>query len=305
MSEEQIARVLPGRRIAAGLIDAVNAAPVELDGATRPIGPFAMVAHVRRFVVEPGALPIDFDVRPHPHIGLAAISYVLDGHVTHRDSLGSRAELGPGWVGSMVAGRGVVHSERFERLRVLGGGFEMVQILLALPDGAEDAEPSFAAVPPERVPRREADGARVVALADPDPAVGAPVRFPAPLLLHDVALAPGARYRPPALADRALYVRDGAIEVGGVRAVAGELALLGPGEAAAVAPDGARLLAFGGAPVGPRLLWWNFLHSSLERIEAARAAWRAGTTPRPPGDTESFTPAPPDDGRPLVELRPR
>src|SRR5205823_3829864 len=115
----------------------------EVDGARRTVGPFAVVAHIKMPVSVPGALPVDADVRPHPHIGLTAISYVLEGAITHRDSLGNRRELRAGDLGATVSGRGAVHSERFERLRLLGGGFEMFQLLLPLPDGHEDIEPCF------------------------------------------------------------------------------------------------------------------------------------------------------------------
>jgi redox-sensitive bicupin YhaK (pirin superfamily) len=247
-----------------------------------------MVAHILPMEIAAGTLPPDMDVRGHPHIGLAAISYVLDGYITHRDNLGTRREVCPGAMGYMIAGRGVVHSERFERIRLLGGRFEMFQLLIALPDGSEDMEPSFAY---HEVP--EVAGRRTLHAA---------IAFPAPLLLEDVRLEPGARYQVPDHRERAVYVLSGAIEVAGERASAHQVALLTPGDATVVATAAARVLAFGGEPVGPRLMWWNYIHSSLEQIEAARAAWRAGSVALPPGDTESFTPAPPDDGRPLVHL---
>lgn len=295
--------VVDARLASAGLIRTALAAPIGPDHRPRTIGPFAVVAHVLPVELEPGTLPPDFDVRPHPHIGLAAITYLFDGHVTHRDSLGSRHELAPGAIGYMVAGRGVVHSERWDRLRPLGGRLEMMQLLLALPDGAEDGAPSFVPVAADRVPRRADAGAIVRVLAGGVDGVDAPTTYPAPVFLHDVELAPGARYAPPPeLRERAVYVLAGAIEVAGTRVHAQQTALLAPGAAVVTGAGAARVLAFGGAPVGPRYLWWNFLHSSRERLEAAKVAWRAGDLPLPPGDTESFTPAPPDDGRPLHHL---
>jgi redox-sensitive bicupin YhaK (pirin superfamily) len=136
-----IESVVEARTYAAGLVESALAAPLGRDEALRSVGPFAIVAHALPHTVEPGALPPDFDVRPHPHIGLAAITYMLQGHITHRDSLGSRQEIGPGGLNCMIAGRGVVHSERFERVRLLGGTVELLQVLLALPDGHEDVEP--------------------------------------------------------------------------------------------------------------------------------------------------------------------
>jgi redox-sensitive bicupin YhaK (pirin superfamily) len=298
-----IERVVDARIHAAGLVESALAAPLGQDDALRAVGPFAIIAHALPHSVEPGALPPDFDVRPHPHIGLAAITYLLQGHITHRDSLGSRQEIGPGGLNYMIAGRGVVHSERFERVRLLGGTVELLQILLALPDGHEDAEPSFASMDSARVPRITESGATIVWLAGGAPQVDAPVRFPAPLFLCDVELTPGARYRPPeGLVDRAVYVLRGAIDVDGTRVSPQQVAVLAPGAALITASEPARILAFGGEPVGPRHMWWNYIHSSLERIEVARAEWRAGKVPLPPGDTESFAAAPPDHGRPLLRL---
>ena len=288
--------IVEARRFGAGAIQTALAAPVGPEDRPRTIGPFAVLAHALPLEVAPGALAPDFDVRPHPHLGLAAVTYLLAGHVTHRDSLGSRSEVGPGGVHYMVAGRGVVHSERFDRLRTLGGTLELLQILLALPDGAEDAEPSFVHVGAAAVPARDEAGAAVHRLDEP-------IGFPAPLLLHDVRLDAGGRYAPPEdRGERAIYVLAGEVEIDGVPVRAQQTAVLAPGPARLTAAAPARALAFGGAPVGPRYMWWNYIHSSLERVEAARAEWRAGRVGLPPGDTESFTPAPPDEGRPLLRL---
>jgi redox-sensitive bicupin YhaK (pirin superfamily) len=269
----------------------VLAAPVGTEDAPRTVGPFALVAHLELAPVEPGALPVDADVRPHPHIGLAAISYLLEGHITHRDSLGNRQELGPGSVGLLVAGRGVVHSERFERLRLHGGRLALFQMLLALPDGAEEVEPSFRHLAAMEVPIEETDGVTVRWPACPSGAV-----------LADASLDPGALWSPPEGVERAAYVLSGAAMVGDARVGTGQTALLPPGAPPLRAIEPTRLLLFGGAPAGPRWMWWNYLHSSLARIEEARAAWREGRVALPKGDTESFTPAPPDDGRPLRRL---
>lgn len=129
-----IDKVVDARRIAQGAVKAALAAPVGTEREPRTVGPFAVLVHVMPHAVEAGMLPPDADVRAHPHIGLAAVSYLLDGHVSHRDSLGSRREIGPGDLGVTIAGRGVVHSERFDRQRTLGGSMEMLQILtLVLP----------------------------------------------------------------------------------------------------------------------------------------------------------------------------
>lgn len=295
--------VFEARQFKAGELQTALAVPFGAEGAPRSVGPFAVVAHALPFETAPGALPMDFDVRPHPHLGLAAASYVLDGHITHRDSLGHRSEVGPGGVHWMIAGRGAVHSERFERMRLLGGKLDMLQILLALPDGFEEMEPTFAHVPASALPEVSDGGATIRALAGAPNGAADAVEFPAAIHLHDVRLEPGGRYASPeGTTERGIYVLEGAIQIDGRAVKAQQTALLAPGSAVVLATERARVLAFGGEPVGPRFMWWNFIHSSLERIEEAKAAWRAGESPLPPGDTESFTPAPPDDGRPLLRL---
>jgi len=295
------AKRLPGPPGSSGAL----AAPIDPDGAPRTVGPFALVAHVKMPVSAPGALPVDFDVRPHPHIGLTAISYVLDGAITHRDSLGNRRELRAGGLGATISGRGVVHSERFERNRLLGGAFEMFQMLLALPDGYEDVEPSFFHRALEEHPTTSGEGATVRLLFPAPPSAPSGMPVTTPILLADVALDPSAHWSLPEAPERALYVREGEVEVHGSRVRAGQVAVVAPGEASVRAVASARLLAFGGTGVGPRYLWWNYLCSSLERIEAAKTEWRHGRVKLPDGDTESFTPCPPDDGRPLWHLNRR
>jgi redox-sensitive bicupin YhaK (pirin superfamily) len=284
-----------GRRSFQGM-PAGMGAPVGPSDAPRAIGPVGVLAHVMPMDVKPGELPVDFDVRPHPHIGLAALTVVLDGHVTHRDSLGNRVEIGPGDVASTLAGRGVVHSERFERLRLHGGRYEQLQILVGLPDDFEDADPSFAYVAATDVPT--VDGVRRIA----DTVAGGAIGFPSALFLHDVTLAAGGRYVPPDYAERAVYVVSGRVDVEGTPVGAQHTAELDAGPIAVVAAEASRILVFGGAPLGPRFMWWNYASSSIERIEAAKAAWRSGAMRLPVGDTESFTPAPPDHGRPLMRL---
>lgn len=282
-------------------------APLDFATAPRSVGPFCMIAHHRSPAVPPGVMPVDADVRPHPHIGLTAVSYILEGAITHRDSLGNRCELLAGDIGVTVSGRGVTHSERFERLRLLGGRLEMFQLLLSLPDGAEDIEPSFFKRSLEERPVTRAGGATTRWLFAAPPEVPAGLALTAPVLLADVSLESDATWAAPVVPERALYVWSGEIEIDGQRVTAGSIAVAkGDSEIHVRAKQGdARLLAFGGTSPGPRYSWWNYMHSSLERIEAAKAEWRAGRVKLPVGDTESFTPAPPDDGRPLRHLNAR
>jgi redox-sensitive bicupin YhaK (pirin superfamily) len=256
-------------------------------------------------VTQPGALPVDADVRPHPHIGLVAISYVLDGSVTHRDSLGNRYELHAGDIGVTISGRGVVHSERFERKRLLGGGLELFQLLLAMPDGTEDVEPSFSHRTAADRDTTSSSGVHVSWLFPAPPALPSGLPWTTPILLADISFEADARWSPPDAPARALYVREGEIAIGDARVRAGQVALVEPGDVSICALAPARVLAFGGAVVGERYLWWNFINSSLERIEVAKRDWREGRTKRPDGDTESFTLCPPDEGRPLKVLNRR
>ncbi|MFO0695292.1 MAG: pirin family protein [Polyangiales bacterium] len=289
------ARRFPGEPGASNVL----ALPMGSEDALRMVGPFAIAGFHTRKGIAAGELPVDADVRPHPHIGLAAITYMVEGHLTHRDSLGHRRELAPGSVGLTIAGRGIVHSERFERLRVHGGDHALFQLLLALPEPVETMEPSFAYVAPDAIPleRREGITARFLA----HEARGA-LSLPMPTLLVDLELARGARFVPPLAEERAVFVTRGSLRVGDVEAGEGQVVRLDADDEAIEATSDARALLLGGARSGRRYLWWNYLSSSLERIEEAKAAWRSGTLELPIGDTESFTPAPPDDGRPLRTL---
>jgi redox-sensitive bicupin YhaK (pirin superfamily) len=277
------------------------AAPSGPPQALRTIGPFAAVAYHTPIEVAPLALAVDRDLRPHPHIGLVAISYSWHGHITHRDSLGSTSELAPGAIHSMIAGRGVVHSERFERLRVLGGRLESFQLLLALPERDEDMDPEFAQVPADAVPQRVAADRTVRLLLGPGAHPG--IRFPGAAFLHDVQLAAGGRYElSHGYSQQAVFVISGRLDSTGVSIGAEQVAHADAAGCVFTAKEPTRMLAFGGEPVGPRFMWWNFIHSSLDRIEAARARWREAPWGLPPGDTESFSPAPADSGRPLYRL---
>lgn len=273
------------------------AAPLGPPEAPRSVGPFCMVAHVVFSEIEAGALPVDHDVRAHPHIGLVALSYMLDGHLTHRDNLGSRCELAPGDLGVTIAGRGVVHSERFERLRLHGGRLELFQVLVALPDEHEACEPRFEHVRAAQMPT-QAEGGAVVRSVD------TAVTLPGRLLLRDVRLESGSRHVvAEELAERAIYVIAGRVTVDDQPVDAKQLALLDRGAAATVvATTAAHVLVYGGDSPGPRYMWWNYISSSLATIEEAKQAWREGRVSLPTGDTESFTPAPPDTGRPLLRI---
>ena len=236
------------------------------------------------------------DVRPHPHIGLATVTYLLEGEILHRDSLGSVQPIRPGAVNWMTAGRGIVHSERTPPgLRGDPSRLHGLQLWVALPRDAEEAAPAFHHHPAETLPMVEAEGARLRLLAGRAFGERAPARAFSPLVLADVALDAGARLPLPAeRVELGAYVLEGALEAGGHRLEAGRLHVLRPGAAPALRAQGpARVLLLGGEPLGERRhAWWNFVSTSLERIEAARADWAAGRFPTIPGDDQERASAP-------------
>ncbi len=241
------------------------------------------------------------DVRPHPHIGLATVTYLLKGHIHHRDSLGTDAWIDPGSVNLMVAGQGITHSERMDGpARQAPQSLFGLQTWLALPLEREDDAPAFVHVPEADLPVLQAEGKHVrLILGNAWGVQGA--RAPSEALYADATLAAGAVLPlPDTHEDRGVYILQGEVSVGGLTHRAGEMLVFRPGDRLGVTagPQGARLMVLGGATMeGPRHIWWNFVASSKERIEAAKEAWRAGDWQHgrfqlPPGDSAEFIPAP-------------
>jgi redox-sensitive bicupin YhaK (pirin superfamily) len=261
----------------------------------RMVGPFIFFDHMGPVTFEPD-IPRDVDVRPHPHIGLATITYLFDGEIMHRDSVGSEQAIRPGEVNWMTAGRGITHSERFERARREGGYMNGIQAWVALPDGEEEGDPGFSHHGSGDLPTFEQDGARGRLIAGEAYGLKASVRTLSPLFYLHWDIEPGGRAALPAdYAERALYVAEGAILLGGDRLEEGQMAVLTPGETASFVADGpATVMALGGEPLGPRFIEWNFVSSSRERIEQAKADWRAGRMKLPDLDDQEWIPLPPD-----------
>ncbi len=259
----------------------------------RLVGPFIFFDRMGPAILRGGQA---LDVRPHPHIGLSTVTYLFDGRIRHRDSLGTEMVIEPGDVNLMTAGRGIVHSERSpEELR--GGPLSIsgLQTWLALPDGKEEIAPLFENTARADLPTIEAEGitGRVV--------IGAfhgwrsPVATASETLYADLTIAPGARLQIPAEAEeRAIYVLDGDVEIAGDRFPADRLIAFKPGAEIVVSSGrGAHLMLFGGASLGSkRYIWWNFVSSSKERIEQAKQEWRTGRFDIVPGDEEEFVPLP-------------
>ena len=261
----------------------------------RMVGPFIFFDHMGPVDFEPG-IPRDVDVRPHPHIGLATITYLFDGEIMHRDSVGSEQPIRPGEVNWMTAGRGITHSERFERARREGGHMDGIQAWVALPDGEEESDPDFFHHDAGDLPTFAEDGARGRLIAGSACGLTASVRTLSPLFYLHWDLDAGGRAALPAdHPERAIYVAQGAITLGGERLEEGQMAVLTPGATASFVADGpAKVMALGGEPVGPRFIEWNFVSSSRERIEQAKADWRAGRMKLPDLDDQEWIPLPPD-----------
>ena len=264
----------------------------------RMVGPFVFFDQMgpAEFLTGQGV-----DVRPHPHIGLATVTYLYRGELLHRDSLGSNQLIHPGAVNWMVAGRGVTHSERTSaRTRAAPHELFGIQTWVALPEVHEDDAPSFSHHARHDLPELEDGGASLRLILGRAYGEIAPAKVFSDLFYADVALKPGARAPlPDDHEDRGVYVVEGAIAVAGQTFEAGRMLVFRTGDKITVAggEHGARLILLGGATLGPRYLWWNFVASSPERIEAAKAEWRRADWGRgrfdlPPDDRGEFIPAP-------------
>lgn len=258
----------------------------------RMVGPFIFLDRMGPAQFAAG-IPRSVDVRPHPHIGLSTLTYLFEGEIMHRDSVGSEQAIVPGEVNWMVAGRGITHSERFERARREGGRMDGLQAWVALPKEHEETEPAFFHHEVAELPEDNAKGVRRRLIAGEAYGARSPVRTHSPLFYVYCELAAGAREAlPDGYAERAAYVISGEIEAEGRRFTQGQLLVFAPSEAVLHAHAPARLMLLGGAPVGERFIEWNFVSSSKERLEQAKADWRAGRMKLPDLDDQEFIPLP-------------
>ena len=267
---------------------------------TRMVGPFVFLDQMGPHVFGAGQ---GLDVRPHPHIGLATVTYLLDGEIMHRDSLGTVQSIRSGAVNWMTAGKGSVHSERTApQQRAAGSSLFGLQCWVALPREQEEAEPDFSHTAASALPLIEGEGAAARVIGGRFFGQSAPMPASSPLFYVDLQLQPGARLSMPSeYAEQALYIVDGALDLGRDGSFdAGQLLVLKPGSTLTLAAGGgagARVMLLGGEPMdGPRYLAWNFVSSSLARIEQAKSDWKAQAFPTVPGETE-FIPYPDLPGR--------
>jgi hypothetical protein len=259
--------------------------------ARRSIGPFVFFDYFGPVVFPPGK---GVDVRPHPHIGLATVTYLFDGAQMHRDTLGSVQEIKPGEVNWMTAGSGITHSERFEKLRAEGGRLHGIQSWVALPGRDEETGPAFAHHGHVELPTFTQGGLWGRMIAGEAFGVHSPVKTLSPLFYVHCALQDGARAElPQGYSERAAYVAAGSVEADGRRFAAGRMLVFAKGGDASVTSVGPSIvMLLGGEPVGERFIEWNFVSSSQERIEQAKADWRAGRMKLPCMDDQEFIPLP-------------
>lgn len=247
------------------------------------------------------------DVRPHPHIGLSTVTYLFEGSMIHRDSLGTERIIEPGAVNLMTAGRGIVHSERHDAaVKARGGPLFGIQSWIALPKALEETAPAFVHTGSKELPKVEDKGVFVRVVLGAAYGATSPVPLASPAIYAEIRLDEGARLPVDATQeDRALFTLSGEVEVDGTAFPPGQMLVIRRGLATSVrARTPARLMLLGGEPLeGPRYIWWNFVASELDRLDQAKDAWRRGRFDLIPMDHDEFIPAPEDGlGRPRPQV---
>jgi len=258
----------------------------------RMVGPFVFLDHMgpAQFAAGQG-----IDVRPHPHIGLSTVTYLFDGQIFHQDNLGYEQAIRPGEVNWMTAGRGIVHSERTELpLRQSGQSMHGMQAWVALPVENEEDDPAFFHHGPEDLPTYESGGLWARLIAGSAYGAAAKVRTHSPMFYVHWELQPGVTGGLPGEhKERAAFVARGTIEVDGREVSGGQMAVFAEGSDPKItAKTQATVMLLGGEPLGHRYIWWNLVSHSLDRIEQAKADWKAGRMPLPPHDDQEFIPLP-------------
>lgn len=255
----------------------------------RMVGPFIFFDRMGP-VDLPAPIPRQTDVRPHPHIGLSTVTYLFDGQMTHRDSLGKEQVILPGALNWMTAGSGISHSERFDGMREHGGLMDGIQAWVAVPEANEEDAPAFDHYEPDILPVFQDKDVFMRVIAGTAFGLTSPAKVHSPLFYVHAELLSGARIAlPQGYAERAVYVASGSIELNGHRYQPGQMLVFTPGAAPVLkACEATRLMLLGGETLGPRHIWWNFVSSRKERIEQAKADWIAGAIALPPMDNKEF-----------------
>ena len=261
----------------------------------RMVGPFIFMDHAGPITAVPEN-PSSLDVLPHPHIGLATVSYLFGGQVTHRDSLGIEQIIRPGEVNWMTAGKGIAHSERFEDPSALAGGLELIQSWVALPERNEEDAPSFDNYKPEQLPVFTEKGIWMRLIAGNAYGLQNSVKIKSPLFYLHVVLQPGASFGlPKEHAERGFYIAKGSMEISGMVYGQGKMLVFKKEvDPLMIAREHTTLMLLGGEPLGERHIWWNFVSSRKERIEQAKEDWKQGRIILPPNDNKEFVALPED-----------
>lgn len=259
----------------------------------RMVGPFIFFDRMGPHDL-PAPVPMQTDVRPHPHIGLSTVTYLFEGQMTHRDSLGVEQAILPGALNWMTAGSGISHSERFDGMRQDGGRIDGIQAWVALPEGNEEDDPAFDHYAAETLPQFTDAGITGRIIAGSAYGMDSPAKTHSPLFYLHVELQAGAKLELPAgYAERAVYVALGRIEIDGAQYRPGQMAVFSVGGTPyLVALEATRIMLLGGEPLGARHIWWNFVSSHKDRIEQAKADWTAGRIALPTQDNAEFIPLP-------------
>lgn len=256
------------------------------------VGPFIFFDHIGPLDLAQG-VDRSVDVRPHPHIGLSTVTYLFSGEVMHRDSLGYEQAIRPQEVNWMTAGRGITHSERFERARAQGDHLHGIQAWVALPDGQEEVAPSFSHYAGSDLPQWSEAGVSGQLIAGSAYGLTAGAITHSPLFYAHLDMAAGAEAEiPGGYKERALYIATGAVEVGGTRYESGRMLVLGAAASRVRALAPSSVMVLGGEPVGERFIHWNFVSSSKDRLAQAASDWKAGKMKLPDADDAEFMPLP-------------
>ena len=291
MSEEPFREVIEPRTADVGGLPINRALPHR---GLRGIGPWVFFDHMGPADILPGGR---MDVIPHPHINLATVTYLFEGRITHRDSLGTVQDIEPGAINLMIAGRGIAHSERTPPdLRRTGYRAHGLQLWMALPEEAEEDKPSFHHYPAEEIPSTEIGDIPVRVMMGRAWGLESPVKTLSPTLYIEARWPAGGRLTlPEEAAERGLYVVNGPVSVDGRDLAAGRFAVLTPEAREVVADTGALVVLIGGESPGDRYIWWNFVSSRGDRIEQAKADWREGRFAGVIDDTGERAPLPERD----------
>jgi redox-sensitive bicupin YhaK (pirin superfamily) len=257
----------------------------------RMVGPWIFFDHAGPATFAPGD---GIDVRPHPHVNLATVTYMFEGSFQHKDSLGNDVEIKPGDINLMVAGKGIVHSERTpDYLRESGSVLHALQLWLALPEADEEIDPAFYHYDEWDIPTTTVNGVEVRVMMGSAFGLSSPVKTFAETLYLEAHMTAGQALELPITEDRALYVAAGEVSINGTAITEFAMAVLKSGATVTIeATADSRIALIGGEKLSPRHIFWNFVSSREERIEQAKADWKAGKFPKVPGDEEEFIPLP-------------